>query len=51
MQRYAPRAGIGTLVAMMLPYTLVFAAVWCVLLLAWLWVGVPLGPGGPLTYP
>ncbi len=51
MQRYAPKAGIGTLVAMMLPYSLVFTATWCVLLILWLWLGLPLGPGGPLTYP
>jgi len=49
MQRYAPKAGIGTLIAMMLPYTLVFAAVWSVLLLVWMGLGLPLGPGDLMT--
>jgi aminobenzoyl-glutamate transport protein len=50
MQRYMARAGIGTLVALMLPYTLAFAAVWSLLLAVWMWTGAPLGPGGPLAY-
>lgn len=50
MQRYVPRAGVGTLVALMLPYALVFAVAWTVLLVVWIQVGLPLGPAGPLTY-
>jgi aminobenzoyl-glutamate transport protein len=50
MQRQVPRAGIGTLVALMLPYTLAFGAAWTVLLLVWMALGLPLGPEGPLTY-
>jgi aminobenzoyl-glutamate transport protein len=50
MQRYAPAARLGTLVATMLPYTLAFALVWLILLSLWVLVGWPLGPGGPLTY-
>lgn len=45
MQRYAPKAGMGTLVAMMLPYTVVFGVVWAILLVAWEALGIPLGPG------
>jgi aminobenzoyl-glutamate transport protein len=44
-QRYAPKAGIGTLVATMLPYSLSFLAVWSVLFAVWLELGLPLGPG------
>jgi len=51
MQRYVPRAGLGTLVATMLPYTLGFLAVWLILLSFWVSVGLPLGPAGPLIYP
>jgi aminobenzoyl-glutamate transport protein len=51
MQRYAPRAGLGTLVATMLPYTLGFLAVWLLLLSLWVVAGWPLGPAGPLGYP
>lgn len=50
MQRHVPRAGIGTLVALMLPYALVFGLAWTALLLAWMALGLPLGPAGPLAY-
>lgn len=50
MQKYAPRAGIGTLVSMMLPYTLFFWLAWTVMLLVWMTLGVELGPGGPIFY-
>jgi aminobenzoyl-glutamate transport protein len=50
MQRYVPRAGIGTLVALMLPYTIVFTAVWTLLLVLWIAAGLPLGPEGTLRY-
>jgi len=44
-QRYDPKAGIGTLVATMLPYTLAFLLAWIVLFAVWLELGLPLGPG------
>jgi aminobenzoyl-glutamate transport protein len=50
VQRYVPAAGLGTVVALMLPYAAVFAIVWIALLLLWLALGIPLGPGGPLAY-
>ncbi|MED5374229.1 MAG: AbgT family transporter [Myxococcota bacterium] len=50
VQKYAPKAGIGTLVSMMMPYTVVFWLVWTVVLLAWMTLGFPLGPGGPIHY-
>ncbi|MGH0030595.1 MAG: AbgT family transporter [Myxococcota bacterium] len=50
MQRYAKDAGIGTLVALMLPYALVFGVIWSALLVAWVVLGVPLGPHGALVY-
>jgi aminobenzoyl-glutamate transport protein len=50
MQKYMPKGGIGTLVALMLPYALVFAVVWTLLLLAWMALGLELGPQGPLHY-
>jgi len=51
MQRYMPRAGVGTLIALMLPYALCFALLWTTLLVAWMMLGLDLGPAGPLTYP
>ena len=48
MQRYETKAGIGTVIATMLPYSLVFAVVWIFLLALWLLAGLPLGPGAGL---
>ena len=50
MQKYVPKAGVGTLVSMMLPYSVAFWLVWTVMLLTWMTLGAPLGPEGPLTY-
>ncbi len=51
MREYAPKGGMGTLVAMMMPYTIVFTIGWTILLLIWMTIGVPLGPSaGPLEY-
>jgi aminobenzoyl-glutamate transport protein len=50
IRRWRPDAGLGTLVALMLPYTLVFAPVWAALLGLWVLAGWPLGPGGGLVY-
>jgi aminobenzoyl-glutamate transport protein len=50
MRQFMPRAGVGTLVAVMLPYTVVFTIGWTALLLAWMALGIELGPAGPLDY-
>ncbi|HKJ88666.1 MAG TPA: AbgT family transporter, partial [Gammaproteobacteria bacterium] len=50
MQRYVRGAGLGTLVATMVPYTVAFLLVWLVLLTLWVVAGWPLGPAGPLVY-
>ena len=44
-QRYDKDAGVGTVVAMMLPYAVVVSAVWILLFLAWQLLGLPFGPG------
>jgi aminobenzoyl-glutamate transport protein len=51
MQKFVPRGGMGTLISTMLPYTIGFAIVWTIMLLVWVWLGIPLGPDGHLTYP
>lgn len=50
MQRWRPRAGMGTLIALMIPYAAVFALIWPALLALWVIAGIPLGPGGPLFW-
>ena len=48
VQRYQPTAGLGTVVATMLPYSVTFFVVWTVMLIGWSWMGWPLGPGAGL---
>jgi aminobenzoyl-glutamate transport protein len=48
MQRYQPSAGLGTLVATMLPYSVTFLVGWTVLLVIWILAGLPVGPGAGL---
>jgi len=48
LQKYDPKAAIGTVVATMLPYSIVFMAMWMVLLAIWMLIGLPLGPGAGL---
>ena len=50
LQRYEPKAGIGTVVATMIPYSIVFLIGWTVLFAGWIALGLPLGPGAGLTY-
>jgi aminobenzoyl-glutamate transport protein len=45
VQRYDSRAGLGTVVATMLPYSIAFFVVWTVMLVAWALAGLPVGPG------
>lgn len=49
--RYCRDTGIGTLVSMMLPYSLAFLAGWTLFLLAFWGLGIPLGPGSTYTVP
>jgi len=44
-QRYQKEAGVGTVVAMMLPYAVAISVVWILLFLAWELLGLPYGPG------
>jgi aminobenzoyl-glutamate transport protein len=48
LQRYSPKAGIGTLTATMLPYSLANLVCWTLLLVSWVLLGLPTGPGAPL---
>ena len=48
MQRYQKESGIGTVIALMLPYTLIIAIAWIILFILWYVIGIPLGPGYPV---
>lgn len=45
LQRYRPDAKLGTYYSLVLPYPLIFLAVWLLLLVGWYLVGLPIGPG------
>ncbi len=49
-QKYDPKAGIGTIIATMVPYSMAFLGVWILLLVAWLLLGLPLGPDAGIHY-
>lgn len=46
--RYVPKTGIGSMIALMLPYTIAFLAGWTLLLMGWIALGLPVGPGAGL---
>ncbi len=48
-QRYQKDAGVGTIIALMLPYVAVIAISWVLLFVAWFVLGIPLGPGYPVA--
>ena len=50
-QKYDKKAGIGTVVSTMLPYSLCFLLGWIALFMVWYLLGLPLGPGSPMFYP
>jgi aminobenzoyl-glutamate transport protein len=44
-QRYVKDTGLGTIVSLMIPYTLIVLAIWIVFFVIWYALGIPLGPG------
>jgi aminobenzoyl-glutamate transport protein len=44
-QVYENKAGVGTIVAIMLPYTAITFVAWLLIFFAWYWLGLPFGPG------
>ena len=43
LQRYDKRAGLGSLISLMVPYAVIFLLTWTVLLLIWMWLGLDVG--------
>ena len=50
-QRYVKGTGIGTLTALMLPYSISFLVLWTIFLLIYFAIGLPLGIQASYTYP
>ena len=49
-QRYQKKAGVGTIVALMIPYAAAILVAWLILLLLWFVLGIPVGPGYPVRF-
>jgi aminobenzoyl-glutamate transport protein len=49
--RYVGTTGIGTMIATMLPYSLGFIVSWTLMLILWITLGLPMGPGAGLYLP
>jgi aminobenzoyl-glutamate transport protein len=44
-QQYRKDAGVGTIVSLMLPYTVIVLVAWTLFFALWFVLGIPLGPG------
>ncbi|MGS0561356.1 AbgT family transporter [Microbacterium aurugineum] len=47
-QRYKKEAGIGTIIALMIPYAVWMLLSWTALYVVWFLLGIPWGPGSPV---
>ncbi len=45
LEKYDKKAGIGTIVATMLPYSISFLLSWTIFFIIWFYLGLPIGPG------
>ena len=50
-QRYDKKAGIGTITATMIPYSVAFLVCWTILFAIWILAGIPIGVNTGLFYP
>jgi len=50
-QKYDKKAGVGTLISVMMPYTVIFTIGWIALLVVWYIFGFNLGPGVGIYLP
>ncbi|MCP4219800.1 MAG: AbgT family transporter [bacterium] len=51
VEKYDRKAGIGSVIALMLPYTFIFGILWIIMLVTWMMLGIPVGPGAPIQLP
>ena len=49
-QRYQQETpGIGTIIALMIPYTVIVLVTWLAFFIVWFLLGIPMGPGYPAS--
>jgi aminobenzoyl-glutamate transport protein len=51
VRKYDKNAGLGTVIANMLPYSFTFTIVWILQVIVWVVLNLPLGPGGRIFLP
>ncbi|MCB0844406.1 MAG: AbgT family transporter [Bacteroidetes bacterium] len=51
VQQYDKKAGIGTVISTMLPYSIVFLIGWSIMLIIWIALDIPVGPGASMFLP
>ncbi len=49
-QRYRKESGIGSVIALMIPYAVIMGIVWILFFILWFLLGIPLGPGYPVEF-
>ena len=48
-QRYDKKAGLGTIISLMVPYVIAILGAWLLLFTGWWIFDIPLGPGSPIS--
>lgn len=48
--KYDKNAGIGTIISTMMPYSIIFFIFWSLMLIGWVLLDLPLGPGAGIHY-
>jgi aminobenzoyl-glutamate transport protein len=51
IHKYNKNIGIGTIVSLLIPYSIILFLMWTVLLLAWYWLNIPIGVGEHIYLP
>ncbi|AOV08560.1 AbgT family transporter [Sporosarcina ureilytica] len=49
-QRYGKENGVGTVISLMLPYSIIILISWSIFFIIWYVLGIPVGPGTNLNY-
>lgn len=44
-QEYEEDSGVGTVISLVLPYTIAMLIMWIIMAIIWVYLGIPLGPG------
>lgn len=47
-QEYDDKAGVGTIISTMMPYSIYMLIAWIIMIIGWVYMNIPLGPGAGL---